>query len=115
MGVQHGVTKQNFDAMSLGYAQGLLPESLIRHEQRVLEAHRLALHVGLSNHLNQKSALQKAELDKELQNFQRYVQRLLQFLRSPSPVLEKDLKRRFQRKPNRFLDVVRPLVKAFSA
>jgi len=99
---------------TLWYANGLTNGAIIRHEQRLLEAHRLMSNVLLAKHLRQEQVHRGDEVEICLQKLQDYITSSTAFLRSeqPSPNRMKDLRKRFLTKPHRLSDIVKPLVTA---
>jgi hypothetical protein len=96
------------------YASGLTVAAIMQEERHVLEAHLLLMHTRLSIHLQQ---LSDEQVDKAVADLQAYVNDISLFLRqrTADKCRMKILKRRFQQKPRRFVDLVRQLKEAVSA
>jgi len=99
------------------YSSGLTAAAILQQERNVQEARLLLLHALLHQHLKRTEMGRPIEahvdLREALDALRDYSRRMTEFLRSHSSDM-KSLKKQFQQKPRRFVDLVRRLKAAFS-
>lgn len=123
----HSLKGHLLDVSSCGYSSGLTVAAVVHQERNIREAYLLILHTLLSRHVNKLESAQgevagdtravEEGVENALNGLRQYASSMESFLMNQTPDKNrmKTLRKSYQRKPNRFVDLVRRLKEAFAA
>lgn len=113
------VTMRRIESLRQGrdstYALGLTSAAIKQQECNILEAQTLVMHTRLHHHIKQNGLRSMgAEIEAAVRSLTNYIVEMRAFLTCDKSDM-KVLKKRFQQKPNRFVDKVRKLKDAMTS